>query len=321
VLVDPIPAWADTDEYLSLVQRTEPWSRMILEICAREGIRPAERPSTLSSRDAPVILLPPDHIVKLLGPPKHGLSRFEGEERAYRLLAGTDGIPIPRLVGSGAMDQEWRYLLITRMPGTPLTGAWASMDEPGRSATVEWLADVVQRIHRTPIGAVVDRAVIDGFAGRTAARLRHAPEFQGKLGSLPHHLLEQMEDWLPTPDELVAACGEPVLLHADLTADNILGHARSGSFDPTAIIDFGFSTIGSPYQELGPIWRYVCDGRPDLFGQFLRAMRLPGSTDRSFERMVLAHLLIYPGDQWWDLPWLEDVPDLDALGRRVMAGV
>ena len=135
--------------------------------------------------------------------------------------------------------------------------------------------------------------------------------------------IAQLDDWLPSPAEVVTCPDEAILLHADVKQEHILGLVEAGRFTPTGVIDFNRARIGHPLYELGPIWAWVFHGQRPLIDAFLDEAALPGRDDPGFPRLALAWCLLHEGviQDPIELPGIHRVDTLEELAERSFGGV
>lgn len=150
--------------------------------------------------------------------------------------------PTPRLVDS-AEHQGWPYLVMTRLPGTPLDRLWPALPRPQRHAVLHDIGRLAAQVHALPPGPLP--ALAPRWADFLHAQRLRCSQRQQRTG-LPSHLQAQLADFLqgPLPE------GPDVLLTGEYTPFNLLhdGQALSGMFD------FGDGLVGPPaYDWLGPM--------------------------------------------------------------------
>jgi aminoglycoside phosphotransferase (APT) family kinase protein len=312
-----IPPFPDEAAYDAAVEGPEPWVSAAAEVCRREGIG-----ADIAIRHLPGGLYPAvrmaGHVVKLYGPWRDGAGARRAELAALRAVASDPELPVPRLEGQGALDEDWEYLVETLVPGEPLSEARATLGPDARADVATWLGGFVRRLHAVPLDPARAAAAARDFAAFSAMRRARAVATWGEGERLPGHLVAQLEAWLPGADELAVPEGGAVLLHADLHDEHVLGRAEEGRFVPEGVIDLNRARIGHPLYELGPIWRWALEGDPRLVAAFLAAADLPGSGEPGFPRLALAWCLLHEGVGQYplDLPALADAATLDELAER-----
>jgi aminoglycoside phosphotransferase (APT) family kinase protein len=203
-----------------------------------------------------------DAVVKVFCGPR-AADRQAGECAALTAVAADPGIPAPRLLGSGSLAGGWPYLVMSRVPGAPVT-------EPTEALARE-LGGVVRRLHALPTAGLPRD--VDWPPGDVGAALAHS--------RLPAHLAAQapayVDRWLGEPDR--------VLAHGDLCAMHVFvdGGRISG------LLDWGDALVTDRHYELVQPYRdlFGCDRA--LFRTFLAAASWPTGAD--FPHRALAHAL------------------------------
>jgi aminoglycoside phosphotransferase (APT) family kinase protein len=312
-----VPRDASESEYLDAVHRPGPWRTATLAVCRREGLVPRGDLEHLSVDSTNAVMgVPPDHIVKFYGHWRRGFAKLEREVATLRRLDRDASLPVPRLVAHGSLNDAWGYLVMTTVPGIRLCDVDVWLDHGELRRIASWLGDVARRLYAIPLtadeaeaGSVLFRAVVE-------ERLATLVERPNLVATLPRHLLEQLDDWMPTGEELLGSDGRVVTLHGALRPEHVLGHYQAGRFFPTGVIDLNSSLIGDPLYELGYVWWCALKGDRDLLDVFLAAADIPGIADEDFPRRALAWALV---NACWDPPrlWhLENVSSLDELAER-----
>jgi hygromycin-B 7''-O-kinase len=267
----------------------------------------------------PTLIVDGRAVVKLYGPWWSGPESFAAEADAYDLLASDETLPVPRRIAQGGLaGDEWRYLVLTFVPGIPLADAAGQLTHEALLELASWLGWVVLRLHALPVrpGRVLRRSW-EPFAAFITRQRSEATARHRRWNTLPAHLVGQLDEWLPTAEALLDRSRAPVMVHGDLHENHLLGFVDRDRFVPTGVIDFTDVMVGDPYYELGPIQRstFRCDRT--LLAKFLLAARLPPAARMAFERRALAFALLHDFDQLRGLTWLGDVADLDELAVRL----
>lgn len=228
-------------------------------------------------------------VIKVLPPGER--FDYDTEVAAYRILDQTDEIPAPILLAHGHSGER-AYLLLSRAPGRSVEDADLTVHDRLRLA--HDLGRVVRRVHELPVIDGVGRLGRDWLrdSGSDAAQRHRA------WGTLPEHLINQIDDYLIEP------VGR-AFVHADLAIEHIF--VENGEL--TSIIDWGGAEATDPHYEL-PVLHL------DLFGTDKRQLAafLEGydwQTD-DFVRRAMSATLAQEFDAFELLSYTR--PDLD-LGR------
>jgi dTDP-4-amino-4,6-dideoxygalactose transaminase/aminoglycoside phosphotransferase len=317
VLSRSMPVHASADEYLASVQRAEPWVTAAVRVCRLEDLTPVAMPRLLDSRQRPAVLIPPSWVVTFFGSWLGGWEVHERAIEALRILAQDPALPVPALVASGALDDEWRYIVTPFNPGVAYASVQDAVDPAGSSLLVRWLGRFVAQLHALPLEAadresslVRFRHVIDerraGAANVLAERLGAAPA-----------LVEQLDEWLPSSEALMPSGPELVMALGDLSADHIFGEGTDAGFTPTSVITLSQAGPADPLFDLGPIWWSVLRGDRTLLADFLSEARLSGADDPGFPARALAWILLNPSRDDVHLSEAAGAATLDELAERL----
>jgi hygromycin-B 7''-O-kinase len=173
------------------------------------------------------------------------------ETRLLEMASGT-GLPVPQLEAQGELE-GWRYVVLSRLPGEHLGDAWRGLDDGGRSRLAAHLGETMAALATLPRERLADRAITQ--EALVAERLERVLADQRERGG-DETLLAELQQFLSEMPPLVSA--ESVVLHADLTGDNVLvaGDRVSG------VIDFADAFVGPATYELAVPACFVTRGSP-----------------------------------------------------------
>lgn len=315
-----LPRIGSAEEYARLLHELEPWRTAVLGVCRREGApidSPALRLGLVGTY--PTVIVADRWVVKLIGPWWSGPESFAAEADAYDLLDADPSLPVPRRLAQGELvPGEWRYLVLSFIPGVPLSAVFDQLTAEARLEVARWVGGAVRQLNQLPLRP--GRALQpdwEPFVRFLTEQRGRATERHRGWGSLPPHLLHQLDDWLPPIEALVDRSQPPVFVHGDLHGDHILGVVDGKRFRPTGILDFTDVQIGDAYYELGAVQRdaFRCDR--SMLAAYREAAGLPDPGQLGFARRALKYLLLHDFDQLADLPWLAEVETLDELADRM----
>lgn len=298
----------DTDEQWDVVVPDEAVMRPGVEdLCRRLGLADAPL-DRFSEGSQPVYAVGDDLVLKLFP----GAAAHDGlvEERVLSHLEGRLPVPTPRLHASGAYENGWRYVLMSRLPGEDLAVAWPRLPRADRERLVTEAGETLAALHALdpePLADVLGPGDWEAFlAGQRASAVRR----QRKCG-LPESWLEQIPGFL---DAVPArADASRVLLHTEFMRQHLLIGPADGPSRLTGLFDFEPAMIGDRAYDFVGVGLFVTRAEPGLLGRFMRAY------GRTFEpRELLAHTLLHV---YSNLPWyLRELPappepTLDALAQ------
>jgi hygromycin-B 7''-O-kinase len=275
------------------------WRPYVAAICARHEIGPCREIRAGEPGTFPVFIVDEHCVVKLFGDHFDGGARFRVERAMYELLAADRAIPAPPLLASGALFDDadgwpWPYLVIGLIAGESLTGAENRASVRDRRAVCRWLAPIVRRLHAlTPNHRSPLPLTWEAFDRFLAERRAGCADNHRAWGSLPEHLIAQIDDYLPSSAELVDRAVPPHVLHADLNADHILGSFTGDRWRPTGIIDFGDALVGDRLYELVVLHIGLFNSDKRLLGAFLDAYGFDDGLRRDFAWRAMALTLLH----------------------------
>jgi len=188
-------------------------------------------------------------VIKLFVPLWAGDASLE--TTLLEMVGGTT-LAVPQLEAWGELE-GWRYVVMSRVPGEPLGVAWGTLDDRGRSRLAAHLGESMAALASLPRGPLEARAMTQDAL--LAERLERVLPDQRERGGGEALELE-LRSFLSQLPPLVPA--EEVVLHADLTADNVL---VSGD-RVTGIIDFADAFVGPWTYELAAPACFVTRDHP-----------------------------------------------------------
>ncbi|MGW7274647.1 aminoglycoside phosphotransferase family protein [Streptomyces sp. NPDC054864] len=309
----------DTDEQWDLVVPDEAVIRPGVEdLCGRLGLAGASL-HRFTEGSQPVYAVGDDLVLKLF--PGAAADDAEAEARVLSHLQGRLPVPTPRVHASGAYENGWRYVLMSRLPGEDLAVAWPRLSRADRERLITEAGEALAALHALDPGPLTDvlgpgdwGAFIDVQRAGAAARQRTC--------GLPESWAEQIPGFL---DAVPLRADAPrVLLHTEFMRQHLLvdtdgADGSVGSIDGvsrprlTGLFDFEPAMIGDRAYDFVGVGLFVTRAEPGLLGRFMRAY------GHTFEpRELLAHTLLHV---YSNLPWyLRELPappepTLEALAQ------
>ena len=252
------------------------WAPLVAEVMHREGLGSLESLEAGLPGSNAVFIVNGSLVVKLFWP------RFEEDQarevEAHRLVAERPGIPAPRVLTAGRIEDDltWRYIVSERLPGLSLGEVRDQVPRADMLRIAAEFGDIARAIHTIPVPEPpsplargrdqwdewVHQAVI-------TAPARHATD----LASVP-----RMRDELPgflASVELTASGNALRVLHCDLTADHLLIEEREGRWRIAGLIDWGDAEVGRVDYEWVALHPDCFARDHDLTREFFRAYGCP----------------------------------------------
>jgi len=228
----------------------------------------------------------------------------------------------PVILAEGRLDSEWAYLVFEHIPGVSIGQVRAELSWETMESVAQQVGVFMRELHF--LTATTDSIIplstpgmswepyIAFLENQRSACLKNHQHWQ----DLPAQLLHQVPGYLSLTDELVDLSSPPYLIHADLTADHLLGKCIITGSSPTsvpqvydrnpgeqrragrqweslAIIDWGDSRVGNILYELVAIQLDLFRADKYLLRKCLEAYRLPIFFQMDFPRKALSMMLLH----------------------------
>ena len=248
------------------------WRAGIEQLAQGLGEGPVQQ---MASGTVLVALLGRTRVLKLYPPFLRDHCDFE--RAALARLGGRLAVPTPLLLQCGELD-GWPWLLMTQLPGAPLTGVWAGLTEAQKCALLASLGALAAQVHALPVADMAAWAPAwPAFLADQRARCQARQQRSG----LPAHLLAQLAGFLAGP----LPQGPDVILTGEYTPMNLLVQAGRLS----GMYDFGDGLVGPrEYDWLGPL-AFLAAGHAGRCRAFFDGY---GVLPDAAERLALMRLLL-----------------------------
>jgi len=171
------------------------------------------------------------------------------ETTLLEMVAGTT-LPVPQIEAQGELD-GWPYVVMSRVPGEHIGVAWRTLDDGGRLRLAANLGETMAALALLPRQQLEARAITqDALIAERLERILVDQRDRGGDEALECELrrfLAGLPQLMPAGD---------VVLHADLTDDNVLVRGDR----VTGIIDFADAFVGPWTYELAAPACFVTRG-------------------------------------------------------------
>jgi Ser/Thr protein kinase RdoA (MazF antagonist) len=269
----------------------------------------------------PTFVIDERYVVKFFGRLFDGRASFAVERAVGRLLASETAIPAPALLCSGQLwpndsDWPWPYLVYEFVPGVSIGEVFDRIGSADRHEIARYLGWITRRLHAlVPTTGDVFKWKWDGYLDLLGSQRARCKRTHQAWGTLPTHLIDGLDEFILPPEALVDRGSPFHLIHADLTADHLLGELCDGRWVTTGIIDFGDAMVGNLAYELVALHLHLfgCDKR--LLATYLNAYRVDDRFQKALPRVAMSVTLLHRFDVLAGLPpeILRDAPTLDHL--------
>ena len=322
----PLDRLTYRENYVQLFMDAAFWEPYVRQVCAAHGQACGEissgEPGTF-----PTFIVDRRAVIKFFGPLFGGERSFTVEFEAARLLAAHPVLPSASLIFSGRLNPpganwDWPYLGYTCLEGESIRADFERISLADKRIVAGQLGSWVRAFHQLPLDENGPFEVgWNEFCQFLENQRAGCASRQSAWGSLPPHLTAQIEGFLPPVSQLIDRQIRPHLIHADLTADHLIGSFRAGQWIPRGLIDFGDARTGSLYYELAALHLDLlhCDRR--LLAVFLDNYGFsppPDFPSRALACCLLHEFNVFPRQAGWNQSWLA-AQTLDELAQLIWA--
>ena len=240
-------------------------------------------------------------VVKFFGRLFDGGQSFQVELELGK-WAKSLSLPFPEIIAEGELFQSgpgwhWPYLVFQYVPAESIGEVYEQVELQDKMVLARWMAEITLRMHMAVVPASETfQPSWDAFIDLLKIQRRGCKRSFRKWGCLPEHLFAQLNDFLLPLGELVDTHSTPHLIHADLTADHVLGRLWNGSWKSMALIDFGDAMIGNLYYELVALHLDLFRGEKPLLAAYLDAYGLDEQARRELPVRAMNMALLHRFD-------------------------
>ena len=245
-----------------------------------------------------------DHVLKLFPPFLHDHWAFE--RGLLQRLHGNLDLPTPRLLDSGE-QAGWAWLLMTRLPGRPLSGVWPRLDETTRGSLLRQIGALAAQVHALPVGA---QARLAPAWADFIARQRTGCLARQRRTGLPEQLLPELEAFIAGP----LPAGPDVLLTGEYTPMNLFVDAAGTRL--AAMFDFGDGLIGPAAYDFGGPLCFLAAGHPARVAAFFAGYGAELDAEMQL-RLLLLHRYSHLPLQLASCPGWTEARSFGELARRL----
>ncbi|MCX5202817.1 aminoglycoside phosphotransferase family protein [Streptomyces sp. NBC_00237] len=257
------------------------------DLCTRLGLGGAPL-VRFTEGSQPVYAVGDDHVLKLF--PGVDASDAVTESRVLAHLQGRLPVPTPELHATGAYENGWRYVLMSRLPGEDLARAWPRIPADARQSVVGEAAAALATLHALDPGPLADTLGPADWGDFLLRQRAGAVERQRSCG-LPEAWTEQIAGFLDSVE--LPADPPRVLLHTEPMRQHFVVDPHIWRL--TGLFDFEPAMFGDRAYDLVGVGLFLTKGEPGLMARFQKEY------GRSFDpRQLLAYTLLHV---YANLPW------------------
>jgi hygromycin-B 7''-O-kinase len=238
-------------------------------------------------------------VVKFYGPPFDGANSFYIERDMGGWL-NTQPLPIPSpsILAEGKLEAVWKYLVFEYVAGVSIGQVREKLTKGDLFRVAHLMGESMHCLHTFtstahPGHPTAIKPDISTFAiflenQRTRCVVNHKA-----WNDLPIHLHEELPSFLLPVVGLIDFSTQPHLIHADLTADHVLGRLENDRWQTLAIIDWGDARTGNILYELVALHLDLFQGDCHLLYDCLEAYDLPNFYRKDFAHKALSMVLLH----------------------------
>jgi hypothetical protein len=331
---NPPDAFAELPFYSAHFMDLALWEPFVHQVAVRHGfairsILPG-LPGTYPTFIVALVELPSQPglnsiVVKFFGQLFDGQNSFQVERAMGHYLAQHPmSIGSPAILAAGQLSTVWSYLIFEHVPGVSIGQVHSSLSMQEMEAVAQQMGLFMKELHlltatSQPILPQQDTSWRNYAVFLETQRANCLFNHQ-RWRDLPSHLLKFLPQFIPPVDQLVDLSSSPHIIHADLTADHLLGRfspalpastskaeesavilppsneeeqGAAASWESQAIIDWGDSQVGNILYELVGLHLDLFQGDKHLLRLCLESYELPAFYRHDFARKALSMVLLH----------------------------
>ena len=274
-------------------------------------------------------------VVKFFGPLFDGATAHQTESVIGRFLEDQPiSIRSPKILAEGRLSPAWTFLVFEYIPGVSLGQVRDDVSRATMQIIARQMGEFMREFHKTTgakerlLPTVKAGSGWGDFTAFLKAQRQNCLYNHTQWDDLPSHLLEQIPGFIPQVEELLDYSSPSHLIHADLTADHLIGRIMpdqsgslqipGGNWGGLAIIDWGDCRVGNILYELVALHMDLFQADKQLLRTCLEAYGLPAFYQHNFAHKALAMVLLhqFPMPRRIYTPH-QHIKSLDELAERI----
>ena len=276
-----LPTLTTLDEYRPLYRQEDTWRPAMRAICARHNLD--EDSLSFAPPGSNVVYWAENNkVIKLFAP----FWQADAAREAGFLKIIT-GVSFNTPQGSDSSEIEgWPYLLLNRVPGTPLDELWDTLTNADRESIAASLGRCLAELHALkPTFLEPARPAWEQFR---QSQLANSPARQAQLGASASWVKE-IEHFIANLPEEITHDPALAVVNGDLNPEHLFCEPTAQGWQVTGMIDFGDARMAHPFYD------FV---RPGMFFQSLpnlrkTMLRAYGFSESAFTPALTRELFAY----------------------------
>ena len=295
------PTFSSIESYGQLFTSVAYWQPYIEEICTRHSLGSCQRVRAGLPGTHPVFIVSEQYVIKLFTYYFGGAESLAVERDLYSIFAQSPpfSIPVPALIAEGTLfpqgdEWSWPYLITNVIPGTSLGEVYEQVSYEDMLALAHSLGLFLRQLHQVNLSqSRIFKPMWDTFLENIEDQRHTCVARQQEWGTLPTHLIAQIEDYLLPDEQLFDIHTTPHLLHCDLNADHVLGLVdERQSWHTRGIIDFGDALVGDWHYELFALHMGLFHADKHLLHVFLDSYDPEQTLRANFTHIAMSYQLL-----------------------------
>lgn len=304
------------------------WQPYVKEVCSRHFLEPCQLIRAGLPGTHPVFIVDERYVIKFFTHYFGGAESLVAETDLYHVFSHNPllSINVPELIAQGNLFSDdnkwhWPYLITTIIPGTGLVEVYEQLHYEDLLSLADFLGLFLRQLHNLNLSqSNVFKATWDAFAEAIEEQRGACVERQQDWGTLPTHLIAQIESYLLPTDMLFDIYTTPHLLHCDLNADHVFGFLdEQQHWHTTGIIDFGDAFVGDWHYDLIALHMGLFHADKHLLHVFLESYDSEHLLRTDFVHVAMSYQLMRRFDSlaqfFQKKPELRDVKSLGELAE------
>jgi hygromycin-B 7''-O-kinase len=297
-----VPELSSLGQYRERFMSTRYWAPYVEAVCERHHLAPHDAIRCHNPGTYPTYIVNNRWVIKFFGELFNGAHSFAAELDANHMIASDDAIPAPALLAQDYLhgpDTHWRwpYLIFEYMDGESFGEAYECISLHDRLAIAHRLGELVCRLHQLPLtNTSLLLPTWDAFTNTLEAQRVTCAQRQLAWHTLPTHLINQIEGYLPPLAELIDRTQPPTFMHGDITGDHVFCRIMEGHWEIKGLIDYGDALVGDPAFELIALHldAFRCDKR--LLAAYLNSYGVSHSEWHGMVKHIMSLTLLHQFD-------------------------
>ncbi|SIS20006.1 hygromycin-B 7''-O-kinase [Microbispora rosea] len=248
-----------------------------------------ERVERFADGSLPVYAVGDRHVLKLY-PEVYLPEEYDTELTVLRAVEGRLPIPTPRVMGAEHLE-GWSYILMTRLRGESLAGAWPHIPRDDRMELAAIVGETLAALHSVSSSPAVDAAV-------------GPPDWDGFLRTrrqecVAHHRADGLDEvWLAQIpgflDSVELPPSAPVLLHTEVMREHLRVERDGDGWRPAGLFDFEPAMRGAREYEFASVGLFFSCAETGILRRLLLAYGYREcDLGEELSRRLLAYALLH----------------------------